>query len=68
MRAFLVLSSLLFAGSATIAAADTVSSTSGAGASVAIVSGSNGGTTIVVDSEHPCRTRNEHATAESARG
>jgi hypothetical protein len=68
MRAIMLLSGLVLAGSATLAVADSVSSTSDAGASVAIVSGSNGGTTIIVDSEHPCRTRNEKAAGAASRG
>src|SRR5438270_8580236 len=40
--------------SASGAFADSTSSTSGGGANVSIVTGSNGGTTIVIDSNKPC--------------
>src|SRR5579884_527644 len=56
----------LAVGLASAAAADTTSSASGAGASVSIISGSNGGTTIVVDSQHPCRTENAGTTASGS--
>ena len=68
MRALPILAGLIVAGFITLAAADTVSSTAGAGANVTIVSGSNGGTTIVIDSEHPCRTRNDKTAAGRAHG
>jgi hypothetical protein len=68
MRAFVILSGLVLAGSATLAVADSVTSTSGAGASVAIVGGSNGGTTVIIDSEHPCRVRSEKAEGGASRG
>src|SRR5436190_14401880 len=57
MRAFLA--TTLIAGAALCLApaafADSTSSTSGGGANVSIVTGDNGGTTIVVDSSKPCR-------------
>src|SRR3954470_20607122 len=57
MRAFLATS--LIAGAALcltpVAFADSTSTTSGGGANVSIVTGDNGGTTIVIDSNRPCR-------------
>src|SRR3954470_18803592 len=57
MRAFLATS--LIAGAALCLApaafADSTSTTSGGGANVSIVTGDNGGTTIVIDSNRPCR-------------
>jgi hypothetical protein len=47
--------------------ADSTSSTSGGGASVSIVTGDNGGTTIVVDSNKPCRVaQNDTAKGKSS--
>src|SRR5436309_2953374 len=65
MRAFLA--TTLIAGTALClvpaAFADSTSSTSGGGANVSIVTGDNGGTTIVIDSSKPCRVaQNETAT------
>ena len=68
MRALVILSGLIVAGHATLAAADSVSSTSGPGASVSIVSGNNGGTTIVIDSRHPCRTESGKTAARRSSG
>jgi hypothetical protein len=44
--------------------ADSTSSTSGGGANVSIVTGDNGGTTIVIDSSKPCRV----AQGDAAKG
>ena len=67
MRTQLVLSAVLIgAGLVGGAYADTTTSTSGAGASVSIISGSNGGTTIVVNSQHPCRTENGGTSASGS--
>lgn len=61
MRAMFATTLILAAGLALPAAADSTSTASGAGARVAIVSGSNGGTTIVVNSDKPCRTESRTA-------
>ena len=45
-----------------VAFADSTSTTSGGGASVSIVTGDNGGTTIVVDSNKPCRVAQNDTT------
>jgi hypothetical protein len=68
MRLIIALASLLLGAaivfsSAYGAKADTVSTAAGAGASVTVVSGSDGGTTILVDSQHPCRTETARDTA-----
>ena len=65
MRA--LIASTLIAGAAALALipaafADSTSSTSGGGASVSIVTGDNGGTTIVVDSNKPCRIAQNDTT------
>src|ERR1051325_6787524 len=66
MRA--LLASTLIAGAALCLApavfADSTSSTSGGGANVSIVTGDNGGTTIVIDSSKPCRI----AQGDAAKG
>jgi len=67
MRAVLATSLILTAALALPAAADTTTTASGAGANVSIVSGSNGGTTIIVDSDKPCRTETRTG-ANSSRG
>src|SRR5437764_13937539 len=53
--------------SASGAFADSTSSTSGGGANVSIVTGDNGGTTVVIDSSKPCRVaQNETAKGKSS--
>jgi hypothetical protein len=64
MRMISATTLILVPGLALPAAADTTTTANGAGASVAIVSGSNGGTTIVVNSDKPCRTE-IRATAQN---
>lgn len=55
-----VAATLIIAGVAAFASpealADSTSTAAGAGASVSVVTGNNGGTTIIVDSDRPCRT------------
>ena len=68
MRAFLA--TTLIAGAAVCLApaafADSTSSTSGGGANVSIVTGDNGGTTIVIDSNKPCRVAQNGAAKGKA--
>ena len=73
MRLVIALASLLLGAaivfsSAYGARADTVSTAAGAVASVTVVTGSNGGTTIVVDSRHPCGTETGRSTASTNPG
>ena len=63
----------LIAGAAALAlmpaaVADSTSTTSGGGASVSIVTGDNGGTTIVVDSNKPCRVSQNDTTKGKSSG
>ena len=66
MRAALATSLILTAALALPAMADTTTTASGSGANVAIVSGSNGGTTIVISSDKPCRTESRTGARSSA--
>ncbi|HEX3537227.1 MAG TPA: hypothetical protein VHU15_10710 [Stellaceae bacterium] len=61
MRALFTTTLLLSATLALPAVADTTTTASGAGANVSIVSGSNGGTTIVINTDKPCRTEAKSA-------
>ena len=65
MRTTLATAFVLAATLSLPATADTTTSASGTGASVSIVSGSNGGTTIVIDSDKPCRTETHAASKRS---
>jgi hypothetical protein len=66
MRAVFTTILILAATLALPAVADTTATASGSGANVSIVSGSNGGTTIVIDSDKPCRTENQAAGMRSS--
>jgi hypothetical protein len=68
MRALCATTLILAAGLALPAAADTTTTATGAGARVSVVSASNGGTTVIVESDRPCRTENDTTANKRSTG